>query len=269
MKFQNISKAINKALSELGVNPVINRLERSKEAKKTENLLQAAIAEQISKPLTTQTVGMAFQLTRKAEANLYITNLYRNYVKTLDEEALQTLEALMRTSAISGGNFAFDLLGKEDRFTLNEEQKNAISLRRSFVEESIYLTTLAFLAIRVENAKSDGLSVEETIDYIKKDIPSVSKNRSKLIVTNEIAEASSGFEYEVFKDSGVTVLRWVTALDERVCPWCSGLHGETISTGNKFNVAAKETNYAREHPPIHIGCRCWLDPVEVKGVPLK
>lgn len=47
---------------------------------------------------------------------------------------------------------------------------------------------------------------------------------------------------------------WVTGLDERVCPICEPLNGETVPIGQPFNVGGD----LLDAPPAHIQCRCTV-----------
>lgn len=52
---------------------------------------------------------------------------------------------------------------------------------------------------------------------------------------------------------------WCTADDERVCPICGGLEGETIGMDEEFNYRTKLTVAGiRLTPPAHPGCRCTV-----------
>lgn len=50
-------------------------------------------------------------------------------------------------------------------------------------------------------------------------------------------------------------VRWVTARDERVCPRCGPMDGETIDLGSVFSNGLA-------YPPVHDHCRCGLERAE-------
>lgn len=56
-------------------------------------------------------------------------------------------------------------------------------------------------------------------------------------------------------DSGRARKKWVTAMDERVCPRCGPLHGVTVKLHEYFST----DNGLYIGPPLHPVCRCDLE----------
>lgn len=52
----------------------------------------------------------------------------------------------------------------------------------------------------------------------------------------------------------VSVLRWFTASDERVCSICGPLHGQTRPKGQPYYL---HPTLGRIELPAHVNCRCW------------
>ena len=52
----------------------------------------------------------------------------------------------------------------------------------------------------------------------------------------------------------VSVLRWFTAADEKVCPICGPLHGATRPKGRSYYL---HPTLGRVELPAHVNCRCW------------
>lgn len=79
--------------------------------------------------------------------------------------------------------------------------------------------------------------------------------RAQMIARTELATAYNFGAYAATKDAqskgyiGDVVKRWSTADDERVCPLCSALDGETVGMDELFDDAVLI-------PPRHPQCRC-------------
>lgn len=68
-------------------------------------------------------------------------------------------------------------------------------------------------------------------------------------------------------------MRWCTAEDERVCPWCDRQHMRTIGInevffkkGDVLEADGKEMvlDYrAIDVPPLHMNCRCFIRPERI------
>lgn len=54
---------------------------------------------------------------------------------------------------------------------------------------------------------------------------------------------------ELFEENDVEYVRWVTELDGKACAQCEDLHGKVFKKGTTS-------------PPIHYGCRCYLEKVD-------
>jgi len=81
-----------------------------------------------------------------------------------------------------------------------------------------------------------------------------------------------------YKASGVTVFRWYTMNDEKVCSRCNSLHGKIVVNNQPFweanvdkviinedgeEVTLRGPAFTTYHPPNHVSCRCFLMPVTI------
>ncbi len=81
--------------------------------------------------------------------------------------------------------------------------------------------------------------------------PTFGEGRGRIIAETEVTRAYARGQYEAFaRSSIVTGYRFNTSNDERVCPQCGPLNGETFKMGDETNV-----------PPLHPRCRCWITAV--------
>ena len=88
--------------------------------------------------------------------------------------------------------------------------------------------------------------------------PVFGESRAAQIAATEVTRIYAEGNQMAWMSSGVvTHNQWRTARDERVCPICGPLDGQTVELGaNAFGGAFGVTG-----PPIHVNCRCWLSPV--------
>ena len=84
---------------------------------------------------------------------------------------------------------------------------------------------------------------------------------------------------EAYRQSGVVkTVRWYTAEDEGVCPYCGPMHGRVIGVSETFFERGEEAQEegvspltldyrAIDVPPLHTNCRCFIRPeqIEVAG----
>lgn len=127
----------------------------------------------------------------------------------------------------------------------------------------------------------EGLRLGEGIDDLSKRIRNVydkfTKTRSEVIARTETLRATNFGTEAGYKESGVvTGKEWLTALDERACPYCSKLNGKIIDIegdffkkGDEFQVEDQKLKIGLtdvSYPPLHPQCRCTLIPVIVKGM---
>lgn len=86
--------------------------------------------------------------------------------------------------------------------------------------------------------------------------PIFGKVRAEMIAATEVTRVFAMANEAAWKSTGfISSYKWMTAQDDRVCPICSPR-------------AMKEYKFdSGEHPPAHVRCRCWEQPiVDVEAV---
>lgn len=80
------------------------------------------------------------------------------------------------------------------------------------------------------------------------------RRRAELIAATEVTRAFAEANRIAYRESGVvSLIKWRTAMDERVCPICGPL-------GNA-DPAPLADGVQGIFPPAHPGCRCWIVPM--------
>jgi len=104
------------------------------------------------------------------------------------------------------------------------------------------------------------------------------KYRREMIARTETIRASNKGAEALYQQWGVEYKEWLTAFDERTCPWCAQMNGKRLVTGGtwfqkgeQWNVEVEEGGETRikgmvldyedvKGPPLHPNCRCTLIP---------
>lgn len=116
-------------------------------------------------------------------------------------------------------------------------------------------TTKKDIAELVGQAAAEGWSNEVLAEKIVERAATISLTRANVIAATETANAYSIGTIIAYEESGVvSMIEWLTAEDEKVCPICAPLDGKRVKIGEAF---APGIFYPAAHPL----CRCALLPV--------
>lgn len=120
------------------------------------------------------------------------------------------------------------------------------------------------LAIRRQ--LTQGIDLGESIPELRKRVQDVftdaSRNRATMIARSEVIRASNAGAEEAYIQSGVVEGKeWLTAADERACPWCEDMNGKTMGLGQNFFALGEQMtvdgrvmhfDYDEvKYPPLH------------------
>lgn len=128
---------------------------------------------------------------------------------------------------------------------------------------------------------SEGVTSGEGIPQLSARIEAVYSDargyRATRIARTETLRASNFGALEAYKQSKVVEKKeWLTAKDERVCPWCGPLNGKQLDLSDPFAEKGQTINGKNESgksvrltvgladinmPPLHPNCRCTLIPI--------
>jgi HK97 family phage portal protein len=177
-------------------------------------------------------------------------------------------ETIERTSAL-----AFELINIEDEILSTDElAKKFIKKFSNKAGDSIANTTWD----RIKKIFEDWSNKDEGISSLKKSLNDffqgeMTKERINTIVRTEISRSAGWANLESFKRAGVVGKQWVTAKDERTCPFCFEMDGKAIpigknfwNEGDKMVVGDKTLSFDYgdvANFPLHVNCRCNLRPI--------
>jgi len=130
---------------------------------------------------------------------------------------------------------------------------------------------------------NEGILAGDSMDQLKRRVQEVyafsNEVRAKMVAQTESFYIANKANQIAYKASGVVkTMRWYTAEDERVCPFCGPQHGRVIGVTETFFkkgdslTAIDETGKLStinlkyrtiDVPPLHTNCRCFVRPEEI------
>jgi len=186
---------------------------------------------------------------------------------------LSVLRPFLKTIIEDKGRETLGFLGVDGLLDLATERAKRFLEKEGvkFIKEVNKVT-----AEKLRKTLAEGIEKKEGIPELSKRVNKVFreaiKSRAEIIARTEVLRATNFATNEGYLQSGVvTKKEWLTAMDERTCPWCNSMDGKIIDVkdtffkkGDTLEVDGKTTRFDYEHinhPPLHPGCRCTLIPV--------
>lgn len=250
---QRTINRIEKSVYEKGINVALYNAEHSKTFTSFKAQLQRALFYQIEKVASTDTIDHLLLLTKGPNPALIVA-----IGVALGREGLgQILDmgAFLVWAGQQGGQAFLDKAGIDARFLLkNQELVNYFDDYSRLLINSVDDYTKKWIAQTVQKGKDQMLHKEEIVRMLMDEGKGLSKLRAERIVITETARAMTVVENEVSKSYGIMEKTWRTSIDDRVCPICLPMEGETVRIGQLFSEGV-------EGPPAHVTCRCFLEDV--------
>jgi SPP1 gp7 family putative phage head morphogenesis protein len=138
---------------------------------------------------------------------------------------------------------------------------------------TVTTTTEEQIRAQLTNGFVEGLTVDEIAANISRVFTVASGSRAKMIARTEMSRAANYGAVSAYKQSGVVEAKeWLTAQDEKVCPYCNAMDKKVESLSTAFLLKDQTfegddgtmmtNNYLDvQAPPLHISCRCSVLPV--------
>lgn len=176
-------------------------------------------------------------------------------------------EGAERFNEVEGAAGAFDPDHKRIQGILKKNLK--------LMAESYTDTTIKILEKKLTEAIENGDSMTEIRDTVAEVFDFTESYRAARVAHTEVFRTANAAGREAFKQSGVvTAVRWHTAADERVCPFCNPMNGKIVSVDEGFfkkgdqlvgdNGKVLNIEYSDVmDPPLHSNCRCFTLPEDI------
>jgi 5-methylcytosine-specific restriction endonuclease McrA len=250
MKQQIISQ-IRKQTKTFGRNVTLERAEKKKEFYAFRKFLNESFIKQfnhIANNLKVVEDLMFFYKEVNQNAKIYLRNEWFDLYDMVEDE----FEQYYGWSGTIGGQSALDKMGFRAKpfYLSNPEVLQYFKNRENLVITNINDTNKDILLNIFQQSRALHLTPYEVSQLIKEQIPDISQNRADLISRNELAHSVGTVEFETFKRNNVKNIRWVTAMDDRVCPECEPLHNHEVTINGRF----ASDNYNVNRPPLHVNC---------------
>jgi len=259
-KLNYLNLIIRKMLKKSRINIVLDDIEKLKEYNQVKIQIQKYLLLTVKNFLSLEQIEKLFTMTRKSDVNPQIQYyIEKEIVKTLPSERfIEILVRFLGLSEVIAGQDAVDTIGVNIKYTL----RNTEFIRRNVnnLIPTINQTTAKELSKKLEEAREGFLTIEETFDFLNEYMEMRAEQRAEIITQNESSLVANATQNDVYQKSGVVELRWVTSRDERVCPICRPLDGKVVNINAGFGNV--------RYPPAHINCRCFVEPVERKEIPV-
>lgn len=177
------------------------------------------------------------------------------------------------------GAAAAELIGAGEFEILTPEVRRAIRDSVELMSEKYNDTTLSDLAAKLEQGLSRGASLDELKDLVSGVYEFSDLTRAEVVAETETFRIANDATKQAWKQTGVVkTLKWYTAEDERVCPFCAPQQGKVISIDEDFfskgdTVEGTDENGRKVSmdldysdvgaPPLHVSCRCYIRPEDI------
>jgi SPP1 gp7 family putative phage head morphogenesis protein len=184
---------------------------------------------------------------------------------TLEEREVITMA--IRAQAVHGVKLALRQTKTTRRFRgvlgqfINEGTFEVLKSVNVNLVKSIQQDSLDKLSLLIARLVGGGtLTWNQFKKGIKKlGLGKLTDNRISMIARTEVIRTISTIQKETLQNLGKKTWRWITRLDERVCPFCGPLHGKTVKIGESFRTFRGNVI---TQSPLHPFCRCGLEVVE-------
>jgi SPP1 gp7 family putative phage head morphogenesis protein len=189
-------------------------------------------------------IGPGAKAVTHANMRTFIDELGGKLIREVSEEQYKAVNTLVRQAAMSDTMSAREL-AKAIRPTIGLTKRQSQSAYNRYM-----------------SAIEDGATPAKAREIQAKYAERLHRQRADTIAITELAHAYNNAECMVMEDAyflgsiGNANKQWCTAFDERVCPACGKMDGETVAILQNFSNGKRV-------PPAHPRCRCTVNYVDV------
>jgi len=148
---------------------------------------------------------------------------------------------------------------------------DTVALASRRLAKSYNRTTANLLTNALNDGIQNGEDLTQLTDRVRGVYDFSNLVRAAAVARTEAFYIANEGSREAYRQSGVVkTMRWYTAEDERVCPWCGPQNGRIVGVnevffkkGDTLTADGKEMvlDYrAIDVPPLHTNCRCFIRP---------
>lgn len=276
-KLNKLKRKLDTFLYGFGFNVALDNVEKDRAYKRLIFNLRKALLwqiEQVNKDINFERLMQVKKFKVPPSENKEMAAIIRAIFEDLDlgvafEQFDEGLGVYLEWGANAGGQAALDKLGIDGVFgVIDPAWLKYLDNIENLLITSVDNTTKKWIAGILQEGIENHLTTLELRDLLMTEAKILSPVRAEMIARTEIANVMNQTELESYRRSGIREKRFRTSRDERVCLWCKPLDNTVISREEFFtstakaSKGAKEITYTRIVPPLHIGCRCFIQAVE-------
>lgn len=190
------------------------------------------------------------------------------------QRAVIDFTPILMEAGLLAGNQALQFINSDQTYLGANIRETIAANVRKFAGSMIDTDREKMIDILAQGV-SDGLSVPQIKKQIRDYFADYSKVQAERVTRSEVLRASNLATIDAWEQSGVVVgKQWLTAEDERVCPYCAPMNGQIVDLKTVF--FKKGTQYYGDSDTpldlsygsvkggnLHVSCRCTLLPVLV------
>ena len=170
---------------------------------------------------------------------------------------------------------AAELIGITDFDPLTPPAKKALKAAIGLMAETYDENTLKQLEEEIGNGIDEGASLADMTDRVNAVFDYADQVRAQTVARTETFRVANEANRTAWKESGVVKdLKWYTADDERVCPYCGPQHGKIVAIDRNFFdkgdtiSGSDDSSLLADYgdisaPPLHPNCRCYIRPENI------
>jgi SPP1 gp7 family putative phage head morphogenesis protein len=198
-------------------------------------------------------------------AKSYTSSRLRTSLRSgISSDDAEMINKTIRYMALKGGNLAMKqplvkkkLRGVTGRFINEGTYQELVNVNVSLVV-SVQQRFLDRLQLLIARFIGGGTITWDKLKKGIKKLGNITEAQAAQIARTEVIRAINVGMKDTFKNLGFKRWRWVTALDEMVCPVCGSLHGKVIEIEKSFTTFRANPIF---NPPVHPNCRCSVEVV--------
>ena len=231
---------------------------------------------EIKKAMAKYAVGM----TDRAEGNVSDATKAVDVEQLLnrkDEVAtvIKLLGPIFQQILIDEGTNAAEMVGEAFDAT-DERIQDALASGLKLMADRYTDETLKLLGDALQAGIDNGDSLPDLTKRVQEVGEFSASTRAETVAKTEAFRVANFSTREAWKQTGVVKeLKWYTAEDEMVCPYCEPQNGVTVGIDESFfdkgdtlegnNGEELKLDYATvESPPLHPNCRCYIRPETIE-----
>lgn len=142
--------------------------------------------------------------------------------------------------------------------------------------ETYTSTTVDLLARKINEGLENGASIQQLAQSVSEVYDYSDDVRAMTVARTEMFRVAGDAQKQAWKESGVVkTVKWYTADDERVCPYCGSMHGKVVAVDKPFvsrgagvrgtDGTTYENDYLDvEGGALHPNCRCQCRPDKIE-----